>query len=423
MLSRNMSAGRGSRDGPPVIPHMQVFSGGVSKTERALMAGTNGTVAEAEANITEAVKTYGLAPGGRKMMDAEKLAAEEAVATGLYGVWRNSSSGHDFCGRVGPLSRCFCGHDYTEHAWDKARKKLRPACTSCPCSGFLYIPRRPEEVGEYWLPRRRGFDVRIWRAKCKCSHSHEDHDPTRLGCRSCGGCSKYASAWMCTCCDGKWEDHETLFETEDERRMEGRSVGAAFFPLASTPQIQELAFNNSAAAASDGSRSFSLPHRPRPERSVKLMLERSPHYGGSGPSGGLEEAFPARSAAGPRPGGLEDAFPPQRGAGTMGSLEDSFPSQRGAGAVGSLEEAFQPRQGSAGSSGRGVASPFGGSEDAFRARLRSGESAASSRSVGRTGGARPPAGRAGAVAAVSMGAGTSSVVDGRVRRGPRAGAP
>ncbi|CAJ1350110.1 unnamed protein product [Effrenium voratum] len=89
-------------------------------------------------------------------------------------VWRNASSCHDFCGRIGPMSRCFCGHDYGAHAWSKGRKELRPACSSCHCKGFRYMPRRPEEIGEWWLPRRKGFDVRIWRAKCKCHHSHEE---------------------------------------------------------------------------------------------------------------------------------------------------------------------------------------------------------------------------------------------------------
>lgn len=339
------------------------FTGGVSKSERALVAGTDGSVAQVEEKITQAVKTFGLAPGAQKMMDAERLAAEEAMRTGLYGVWRNEASGQDFCGRIGPQSRCFCGHEYSEHVWDKGKKKLRPKCGSCQCSGFRYMPRRPEEVGEWWLPRRRGFDVRVWRAKCKCSHSHEDHDPNRLSCRECG-CHAFQSAWLCTCCEGKWEDHESLWETEQERAMLGRPIGQAFFPLNSTPQIQDIAFNKSVG---DGPRSHSLPHRTRPERSVRLMQERCPHYGGIGAAapngrsssssgfGSLEDAFPARRQS--PMGSLEDAFPPRRQTQSpMGSLQDAFPPARNGASGGSSTQSAR-NWGEASSSGR--ESPFG----------------------------------------------------------------
>lgn len=42
------------------------------------------------------------------------------------------------------------------------------ACVSC---------RRPEEIGEWWLARRKGFNVHSWRAQCKCRHGHPQHDP------------------------------------------------------------------------------------------------------------------------------------------------------------------------------------------------------------------------------------------------------
>lgn len=242
------------------------------------------------------------------MMDAEMLAAEEAIRTGLYGVWRNEAHGSDFCGRVGPMSRCFCGHDLGHHPW-KNRKALSPACTTCVCNNFRYMPRRPEEVGEYWLPRRRGFDVNIWRAKCKCGHSHEDHDPKFLGCRRCG-CATFLSAWMCVACDGKWEDHETIWETEQERRRANRPVGEAFMPLSARPQLQHAVFDPAQ------SQSASLPHRSRPERSVQLMLEKCPNYGGdTQPS--LDDVFPARHA--PQP--LQRGFVP--------ALADIPPSRRG----------------------------------------------------------------------------------------------
>lgn len=288
---------------------LQMFSGGISKGERELCRGTGGDVAAIEDNIAHAVSTYGPAPGAKKMMEAEKLAAQEAMQTGFYGVWRNATSVQDFCGRIGPMSRCFCGHDYSVHSW-KSRKAMAPSCSECACRGFHYMPRRPEEVGEHWLPRRRGFNVHVWRAKCRCSHSHEEHDPNTLGCRVCG-CPSFSSAWLCVGCDKKWEDHESLWETEEERRLQGRSVGQAFMPLASTPLIQDMVLNSEQRSLPDRS----LPHRPRPERSIRLMQQRCSHYGGPGSS--LEDAFPPRNASRAVPledlpacGTLGDAFPP-----------------------------------------------------------------------------------------------------------------
>ena len=53
------------------------------------------------------------------------------------------------------------------------KKKLHTDCEKCECKQFKWIPRRPEEVGMYWLVRRKGFDVTKWRAPCKCKHGHD----------------------------------------------------------------------------------------------------------------------------------------------------------------------------------------------------------------------------------------------------------
>lgn len=308
------------------MPKMLPFSAGVSKSERMLCAGTDGSVEQVTANIEQAVQQFGPSPGAKKMMKAEQAAAEEAVSSGLYGVWRNTSNGSDFCSRIGPHSRCFCGCGYSDHKWSAGRRELAPACTKCPCRQFKYMPRRPEEVGEWWLPRRRGFDINVWRAKCKCGHGHDQHDPNDLRCPASGG--RYTSAWLCVCCEGKWEDHESLWESEQERRMENKPVGEAFMPLTSTPGIHQAIFNPS---PEEEARSHSLPHRPRPERAVRLMQERCPNYGGGrGGRGGLEDAFPPRGAAAIRAaagGSLEDAFPPRGGGRAM--LEDAFPDAHG----------------------------------------------------------------------------------------------
>jgi len=48
--------------------------------------------------------------------------------------------------------------------------------SGCRCKAFAWVPSRPEDVGEYWLPKRRDFDPATWRMKCRCKHSHEEHD-------------------------------------------------------------------------------------------------------------------------------------------------------------------------------------------------------------------------------------------------------
>ena len=71
------------------------------------------------------------------------------------------------CFRAGSNSKCFCGHLFKEHNKVIGSKKINTSCLTCPCKSFMYIPTRPEEVGMWWLPRRKEFDVRTWRAKCK----------------------------------------------------------------------------------------------------------------------------------------------------------------------------------------------------------------------------------------------------------------
>ena len=123
----------------------------------------------------------------------------------------------------------------------------------------------------------------------------------------------------CLVCDGKWEEHSTLYEDEELRREQGKAVGTHFYPLADNPDIQaeflrqleeeaeaaavaaEAATAAVAASAADieeGVRTVSLhgssdvrglaltpttmeekqkltlPKRDQPEKSVRLMQEQ-----------------------------------------------------------------------------------------------------------------------------------------------------
>eukprot|EP00434_Breviolum_minutum_P046191 symbB.v1.2.041626.t1/scaffold8422.1/size6395/1 len=53
------------RGGQAQLGQMQIFSGGVSRTERALVAGTDGSVEQVQSNIAKAVQAFGPTPGGK----------------------------------------------------------------------------------------------------------------------------------------------------------------------------------------------------------------------------------------------------------------------------------------------------------------------------------------------------------------------
>jgi hypothetical protein len=187
------------------------------------------------------------------MLNSERSASSAAVTTGVYTVFRCSlpnpslSNSLDFCSRVGPSSMCFCGHLYSDHL--QSKKTLgNTKCSRCPssntfCHNYEFMFTRPEEVGDSFLPRRRGFNVHTWKPKCRCGHTHVDHanKVKRCDVKGCS-CNAWESHFLCMNCDRHWEDHETVWETESERRQKGYAVGEAFIPLAGMGSLQEEIF-------------------------------------------------------------------------------------------------------------------------------------------------------------------------------------
>ncbi|KAL8447467.1 hypothetical protein Emed_004421 [Eimeria media] len=236
------------------------------------------------------------------MFREENEAADQALDTGIYRVWRSpyvfdcvrrrglyvSDNGlrlttYAECFRVGPRSRCFCGHPLSAHSEEQRQqsrqqllRELQPSsvaakasavqtpdlasntrgrstasrgqslkagvnaesCSECGCSAFTYIPSHPDAIGEHWLSSRKNFDVEKWAAKCKCKHTHLEHRAASpFGCLHCG-CRAFASAWECLICDRKWEDHEMFAETAAERSALGLSTGDAFRPLSEAGGLQ-----------------------------------------------------------------------------------------------------------------------------------------------------------------------------------------
>ncbi|XP_032069810.1 protein FAM221B-like [Thamnophis elegans] len=178
-------------------------------------------------SVAKAMHREKFAKSVKELFHLEKEAALRSLQTGLYIGWRCPEYLWD-CFRVGDESRCFCGHLLKLHQVYVEKRATVP-CTvaDCRCQGFLFVPTYPEEVGEFWLRRRTGFDVASWRAKCRCTHTHEEHSP--IGARGCcvRGCScmAFASSFLCAACDRRWEEHATFFESEETRRRGGRPYG------------------------------------------------------------------------------------------------------------------------------------------------------------------------------------------------------
>eukprot|EP01036_Dinobryon_divergens_P031188 gene31188-40548_t len=148
------------------------------KLTTAATIASSATVSIIASNIEE----YGVTKGGAKMMKYEALAAQESIASGIYIVWvphpsckltgaasDDIKNGSSQCCRVGSDSICLqCSHPLKSHAAIKVPSRgggyIRPPSCSgrCRCKGFSYCPIRPEECGQWWLPRRRDFDVDEW---------------------------------------------------------------------------------------------------------------------------------------------------------------------------------------------------------------------------------------------------------------------
>ena len=207
--------------------------------------GMPGPTPQSKEELEQAAHDYGIAPGGRAMMLAEIDAADYSASTGVYIVWRTMKSGESSegvrkegqCCRLGPNSRCFCGHSLAEHKSFKQGNPQAPACAKCKCRRFSYVPMRPEECGMWHLPRRKGFNVHLWRAPCKCNCGHDKHDPVTHKCNGCGNCRVFTPNYVCIGCDGRGDQHETIFETESERVMARLPVGDAYKPLSDSPYL------------------------------------------------------------------------------------------------------------------------------------------------------------------------------------------
>ena len=240
-----------------------------------------GPTPQSKQELEQAAHDYGIAPGGRAMILAELEAADASIASGVYMVWRTMKTGESSegvrkegqCCRIGPNSRCFCGHSLRDHKPVKQGNPQAPACALCKCRRFNYVPMRPEECGMWHLPRRKGFNVHLWRAPCKCNHGHDQHDPITLKCNACTNCRVFEPNYCCIGCDGRGDQHETVFETESERVMAKLPVGEAYRPLRDSPYLLEQVLEGAQRSEFKGAKKGKGRALMGPKKSPEELLE------------------------------------------------------------------------------------------------------------------------------------------------------
>ena len=111
------------------------------------------------------------------------------------------------CKSVGPSSRCFCGHLFKHHATDNVTdRNVHCREPGCPCKLFCLIPGH----GSRYI-------------KCRCKHDYDDHSCTgKKKCKKCD-CGGFDPTQSCPC-GYPHRDHETVYESYEERRAAGRPV-------------------------------------------------------------------------------------------------------------------------------------------------------------------------------------------------------
>ena len=194
--------------------------------------------------LVNTVKNNRMTKGTQGMMDNERLHAQEAIESGIYVTWSTISQGGKTvdCFRVGSNSMCICGHTFPCHDKILTKKKFSNKCNKCKCKAFKYIPVYPEEIGEYWIPFQKNFSYNTYKVKCKCKHTWSEHDGSGyLNCKKCG-CGEFNSAFCCAVCNKFWQDHEMSYETEDERKMNGKPVREDFIPFNEMPEMYDALY-------------------------------------------------------------------------------------------------------------------------------------------------------------------------------------
>lgn len=74
----------------------------------------------------------------------------------------------------------------------------------------------------------------------------------------------------CITCDMLWEDHDMVYETEDERKLLKKPIGKDFYPLAKFEDIQKMVFSNKESKVDPGEYV-----RPKPVQKTLSIMDKS----------------------------------------------------------------------------------------------------------------------------------------------------
>lgn len=196
--------------------------------------------------VAKAMHRESFAPRVKTLFQSETEAAMEAINSGIYVGFRCPEFTWD-CIRLGTNSKCFCDHALSDHEPYNG-KKVHVKCRvpGCMCRAYRFIPQRPEDIGEWWHQRRPGFDVSTWRAKCRCKHTHVEHNPVSRKCTNRGcGCFIFTSNFLCAACDRHWEEHETCFDNVTSRKQQGLPYGEEYIPFHELSDLKHMCLTGS----------------------------------------------------------------------------------------------------------------------------------------------------------------------------------
>ena len=205
-------------------------------------------------SVAKAMHREAFAPRVKKLFERETNAALNAVESGIYIGWRCPEFTWD-CIRLDNTSRCFCDHALEEHepfnikkmAGKQPKRLIKCLMGNCSCKSFNFIPQRPEDIGEWWLRKRPGFDGASWRAKCRCKHTHIQHNPASKRCKIAGcSCFRFESNFLCAACDWHLENHETFFEDTKTRQEIGLPCGQHYLPFNELPDLRKICLSGGA---------------------------------------------------------------------------------------------------------------------------------------------------------------------------------
>lgn len=243
--------------------------------------------------IVRKAKGRGLLDAGADtVLNSETQAAQQSLETGIYISFLPSPyatvpasacddirAGASQCCRIGDLSLCRCGHALAEHESVKMPKRKGyvkpPKCMACKrCPSFSYSPMYPEECGQWWLRRRRDFNLQEWRKVLIYVKSAI----TLIICfmTICKRVQAHPEDYACIGCNLKLDDHETVWETRDDRLLRHAAVDTSYVPLEdyramlaadvdpSGLSLASASINTSTAVSIDqGARSYAVPRQVR----------------------------------------------------------------------------------------------------------------------------------------------------------------